>query len=210
MSTNYPPPPPPPGGSEEPGHEAASGQGGYGQAPPPPPAGGYGQAPPPAYGEAPGPVSRPPAMDNAVRLMQVGGVVAIISVVIGLFSKGTIHDAIVKANENATATKKLTASEIDSLTTVSMVSAVVVGLIAVALWFWMASVNGKGKQWGRIVATVFFVLSVLSLVASLARPESVLTRILGLVQLIVGAAAIYFMYQKDSSEFYRASSAPRM
>lgn len=211
MSTNYPPPPPP-GGADDRGEHPSYGatDGAQGVPLPPPPDGGYGSAPPPegAYGQAPVAVARPPAMNNAVRLMQAGGVVALISLIVLLFSKSTIHDAVVKANEKSTGTR-LTASQIDTAVNASIAVGVVLGLIGAALWFWMAMVNGKGRSWGRIVATVFFVLSALSTIYGFASAGAPLSKLLGALQFLIGAAAIFFMYRKESSEFYRGSSAPR-
>ncbi len=218
MSTSYPPPPGE-GEPQRPG-EPPQDYGGYavppgGSAPPPPPPppdGGYGQAP--AYGPGPAggpsgpPAARPPAMDQAVRLMQVGGIIALIGVVVGLFSRGTIRDAIAKANETATGSK-LSESQIDAAATASFAFAIVVGLVGAGLWFWMARANGNGRKWARTVATVFFVLSLLSLFGSLVQTEPIITRLLGVVQFLVGAAAIYFLYRKESTAFYAARSAPR-
>ena len=39
------------------------------------------------------------------------------------------------------------------------------------LWLWMASANGKGRSWARIVATVLGALSVLSLLSSVAQGQ---------------------------------------
>lgn len=194
-SGQAPPPPPAPGGDDQAPPPA------YGQAPPPP---AYGQAPPPeAYGQAPGAVARPKTMDNAVRLMQAGGVIALIGLVISLLDRSAIREAIEKAQPT------FTTSQVDAAVTTATVFAVIFGLIGAGLWFWMAAVNGKGRKWGRILATIFFVISVLSAIYAFSTPGAALSKILGIVQFLVGAAAIYFMYRKESTEFYNAASAPR-
>jgi hypothetical protein len=55
---------------------------------------------------------------------------------------------------------------------------------------------------------VFFGLSTMSLLASLIQPQPVLSRVLGIVQWLVGLAVIVLIWRRESSQFYRANSAP--
>jgi hypothetical protein len=160
-----------------------------------------------AAGAPAGPVTRPPAMDKAVLLMKVGAGFSVLGLVISLLSRSAIRDAIEKSS--AKQTTPLTQSQIDTAVTFSVVVAIIVGLIGVGLWLWMASANGKGKSWARIVATVLFGLSVLGFLANLVQAGTLLTKLVGFLGFLVGAAAIFFMYQKESSAFYKAASAPR-
>ncbi len=167
------------------------------------PGGGYASA---------GPVVRPPAMDTAVRLMQVGGVLSIVSLLSVFLVKGQIRDAVQKAAEDAAKTSgtALDPATVDAMVNIGIGFGVFFGLIGSLLWFWMASANGKGKSWARTVATVFFVLSLISFLASFIQPTATLSTILSVLSVGVGAAAIFLMYKKESTAFYRASSAPRM
>ena len=45
---------------------------------------------------------------------------------------------------------------------------VVVGLIGIALWIWMAQMNKRGRNWARITSTVFFALDTLGAIGGLA------------------------------------------
>ena len=49
-----------------------------------------------------------------------------------------------------------------------LVVLVVVGLIGVGLWLWMAQKNKAGKNWARITSTVFFALDTLGAIGGLA------------------------------------------
>ncbi|GEM_PF-563270 len=218
MSTSFPPPPPPPG----PGEQPASG----GPVPPPPSSDPYAAPPqgfPPApqgypaqgYGTMPGqvpvtpagPVTRPQAMERAVLLMRVGAGLSLLSLILTFASKSAFRDAVEKAS--AKQPTPMTPDQVNATVGVAMVAGIVFGLLGVGLWLWMASANGKGKSWARIVATVFFGISVLGFFASFAQAGSVPTRILTLISLAVGVGAIVLMYTKESSAFYKASSAPR-
>ena len=46
---------------------------------------------------------------------------------------------------------------------------IVLGLVAAALWLWMARANGHGRNWARILSTVLFGLATLEDI-SVARP----------------------------------------
>lgn len=183
---------PPPGG-----YPAAPVEGGYG-----------GMAP---MGEAPAapaaPVTRPPAMDTAVRLMKAGAVWSLVQILFVFAFSSQIRDAVERSS--AKATTPLTPDQVDAAVAVSKVTGIAGGLLAAALWFWMSVANGKGRSWARIVATVLGALSVLSFLAGLVQPSSALVKLSALVSVLIGGAALFFMYKRESSEFYVASSRPR-
>ncbi len=195
---------PPPDGQPQYGHSGQPQQYGqpgqqpqqYGQQ------GGYG----PGGGWAPAAVSRPPAMDKAVQLMKVGAVIGVLNALTALLMRSQMRDAVVDANNTQPDNARLTPDQIDAAVSVGLVTALIIGLIGAGLWLWMASANGKGKSWARVVATIFFVLSVLSFVSSFLQPQPMAARLLALLTVLVGAGAIFFMYQKESTAFYEASS----
>lgn len=225
MSNTYPPPPPP--GGQDPNQPY--GQPG-GQTPPPPPPPSYGAQPggqvppPPAYGQQPGgygampgapmsgapaagPVTRPPAMDNAVKLMRLGGLVSLLSLFTVFLTTGSIRDAIEESA--ATSGTALDQTAIDAAVSVAIGFGIVFGLVGVALWFWMASANGKGRNWARVVASILFGLQLLSFLFSFTQAQPILSRVLSIVMLAIGAGAMYFMYRPESSQYYQAMSRPQ-
>lgn len=185
--------------------------------PPPPPVDGPGTAGEgyPQMGSMPGPgmappaapVARPASIDMAVKLMYVGAALSVLGILFTVLMKGTIRDAVEKAsNDSGTA---MTASQVDAAVSLAIGFSVVVGLIGVGLWLWMASANGKGRSWARIVATVFFGLSVLSTLGSLLQHPPVLSLVVSVISLLLGAYIIYLLYRPESSRYYQAQSAPR-
>ncbi|MHB1593508.1 MAG: hypothetical protein ACYCU3_04955 [Streptosporangiaceae bacterium] len=84
--------------------------------------------------------------------------------------------------------------------------AVVSGLIGVGLWLWMAWANKGGRRWARIVATVLFALNTLDLLAQVARPHALLSLVLFILVWLAGLGAIVFLWQGDSSAYFRAAS----
>ena len=87
---------------------------------------------------------------------------------------------------------------------------ILTGLIGVGLWLWMARMNGAGRSWARVVASVLFALSTLSVLTSIARPSAGVTRIFGVLVWLVGLGAIVLLWQRDSSDYFtRAVAMPR-
>ena len=189
-----------------------------GAAPPPPP---MPEEPGPAQGSYPGmqsmpgssapppaePVSQPASIALAVKLMYAGAALSLVSLLTTAFMRDTIRESIEKSNR--TATNPLTASQIDAAVGVAVVFSVVVGLIAVGLWIWMAFANGAGKKWARIVATVLFGLSVVSTLGGLINHPPALSLIVGLLTLVLGGYIVFLLFRPESSQYYAARSAPR-
>lgn len=209
---NTPPPPPPGEGGATPPPPAA---GNYGSTPPPPPAGSgydggaYG-APAPGYQSQAvgGPVEKPKSIALAVKLMYVGAGLALLGALSTLLQTDTIRDAAEQAS--ADAGEAMTGSELDAAVAIGVTFALISGVIGALLWILMAYMNGKGKKWARIVATVFFVLSVLSTLVSLTQEAPILSRILSVISLALGAYIIFLLYRPESTEFYNGQSAPRV
>jgi hypothetical protein len=143
---------------------------------------------------------RPPAprsVQNAVKLMYAGAAVSTVSLLISLIDIGGTKSAIKKARPD------LTATQVSQLNTFIITLAVVSGVVGIALWLWMAKKNGEGRGWARIVSTVLFALATLDMVGVLSEPKTVLGLIFPLLTWLVGACAVLFLWQRESSEFFR-------
>lgn len=180
----------------------------------------YGQQPP-VYGQPYGqphnpyaapyaagaPPERPKSLDLAVTLMRVGAALSLLGLVLVFFMGDAMREA-VETSMQDTGTE-MTPEAVDAAVAVGTVFAVVMALIGVALWLWMAHMNGKGRGWARILATVFFGLFALSSLASLAQPAPALSRVATLVQLALGAVIVFLLWKKESSAYYDAMSQRR-
>jgi len=138
----------------------------------------------------------PPSVLNAVKLMYVGAAISVISLIISLASIGGTKDAIRRARPS------LTATQVNQLNTFIIALAVVSGVIGVALWLWMARANGQGKNWARILSTALFAVSTLSLFATLNAP-SVLGVVFAALIWIIGAGAVFMLWRRESTEFFK-------
>ena len=190
MSTQEPPQPP----QQQPG-------------PPPPPAPGepapqgpwasdY-RSPPPLQGE-PDP---PPSLATAVKGMYVGAALSAIGILVSLTQRDAIRDQL-EENDSS-----LTQDELDTAVNVGLAFSVIIGVIVVGLWIWMARSNERGHTWARTTATVLGALNILSLLGSLAMGQMTpVSAIVGVLSLILAAGILYLLYRPDSSEYYRARS----
>ncbi len=69
--------------------------------------------------------------------------------------------------------------------------------------------NGRGRSWARVVATIFFGLQVLSFLFNFTQPQPIISRLMAFLLVAIGAGAIYFMYRPESSQYYQAMSRPK-
>ncbi len=159
----------------------------------------------PSAGQAPEPArtAPPPSVVMAVRLMYAGAVVSAVSLVVGLATVGSLRTALHKSRPS------LTPSQLHDLQTVVVVGSVVIGLISIGLWVWMALMNKAGKSWARIVATVLFGLDTLFLLLGVARAGAAASSLVSILIWLIGLGTVILLWRKDSSEYFTAQSAPR-
>jgi hypothetical protein len=142
----------------------------------------------------------PSSIQTAVKLMYAGAALSALSFIIGLATLGSLKQAIIKASKTP-----LTATQLHTAQVVGIVTIVILGLIGIALWIWMARANGAGKSWARIVSAVLFGLNTLGLVSAVARPAAVGTKIFELLGWVAGLGATIYLWRKDSSEYFAQS-----
>jgi hypothetical protein len=192
----------------------------------------------PGYGQAfvpPAPQAEPPqGLKAAVWLMYAGAAFSVVYMAgIGVWMNSFLSPLIsnIEAQNGASAGAGAPGPR---FFTGFIVGSVVVGaLIYVALWLWMAWKNRVGRNWARILSTVFFGISCLSLpqlvtggsltrmpptitgangttvtIPSLSPPGWVIAA--GLVYWAIGLAVIILIWQNSSNQFFRARQATRL
>lgn len=147
---------------------------------------------------APPQVPRPVIM--AVRLMYVGVALTVIWFAASLLSVSAVKAAFHKASPD------LSAHQLSNLATGLVAISAFLAVVGVALWILMAWGNRGGKNWARIVATVLFGLFTVYLLLSLIQPHSAFSVILLAVTWLVGLGAIFSLWQRESSAYFRAMS----
>jgi FtsH-binding integral membrane protein len=86
---------------------------------------------------------------------------------------------------------------------------IIFGVLAI-IWFFIYMI-GKGKNWARITLLVLFILgipfSVLPLLQSLA--ANPISGLLGITQIVIQIVVLVFLFQKQSSDWFRQAKANR-
>jgi len=146
---------------------------------------------------------RPPAPQsvlNAVKLMYAGAAVSAVSLIVSVIIP--LADV---AGTKATLKREhpsLTASQVNQAFTAAIVFAVVSGVIGTVLWLWMARANGQGRNWARILSTVFFGVSTVTLLASLRAVSLIGLLFTGLIW-VIGLGTIILLWRRESTEFFK-------
>ena len=143
---------------------------------------------------------RPPApkpVENAVKLMYVGAAISTVSLIISLADIGAVKTAIKKAKPS------WTAAQVNQYDRFLITVAIVSGVIGIGLWLWMARANNQGKNWARILSTVLFCLATLDLIGVFSQPKTVLGLIFPVLTWLVGLGAVWLLWRKESSAFFK-------
>lgn len=161
-----------------------------------------------------GPNGKPPRPKQVMwahYCMLGGAALSVISGAVGFMEENTIRNAI------ATAFPDYDASKVDSVATIAVIAGLVAGLVQAGLWIWMAFATKAGRNWARILSTVFFGIGVLGALGggvrffafsssngqtSSATTTSVTSTSLAWAGTVLGLLAIIFLWQGASKAFF--------
>ena len=156
--------------------------------------------------EPPGPVRA------AVKLMYVGAAMTVVTVVVDPFTRGSVRAAVVKGTNLAARLHdlpRLTPSEVNSSVTDNLVMAVIVSLVSVLLWIFIARASMTGQSSIRVTASALFALGTLILLIGPIdlglRGPSRPTDVLLLIVWLTGLGAVVLLWGRSSSEFFNSS-----
>jgi hypothetical protein len=153
----------------------------------------------PTSGQSQQPQQRPPvpnSVQTAVKLMYAGAALSLIELIVGVATIGAVRRAIVKAYPH------YTSSQIHKLEVADVLIAIVVGVIAIGLWLWMARASAAGHNYARITGTVFFGLNTLFLLVGLARPHVGLGLVFNILVWLVGLGAVIMLWRAESGAYF--------
>ncbi|MGO9080123.1 MAG: hypothetical protein ACLQDY_13930 [Streptosporangiaceae bacterium] len=151
----------------------------------------------------PQPAVAPKSLQTAVKLMYAGAALSVIELVLSLFTISAVRTAI----KTAKTAKPLTHTQINDLVAFTVGFDVLISLVGIGLWLWMAWACGHGRGWGRVVSSVLFGLNTLFILLAVARPHASLGLVLSLLVWLAGLGAIVLLWQRDSSRYFAARRA---
>lgn len=153
----------------------------------------------------------PPAtLQWAVRLMLAGAAVSTVFLVFAIIVTSNVKSALLEWNASLPKGKQYTVSQISNAADSYIVTTIIIGLVAIALWLWMARMNHRGRNWARITATVFFALWTYYTYDSIGSTRGsatfVAATVLVLVIWLIGLASLFFLWRPASTLYFRSAS----
>ena len=160
----------------------------------------------PSGGQVPEPqqqqLQAPQPVLTAVKLMYAGAIVSAITFVIGLLTVGSTRTALKKAYP------KYTTHQISTLVTFDVVIGIIVGLLSIGLWIFIARACQRGRNWARMTGTVLFALDTLLILLSVSRLTVGAAFIIDVVIWLIGLGVVVLLWRKESGAFF--APQPRM
>jgi hypothetical protein len=163
---------------------------------------------------------KPPAPETVRRAffcMIAGAALSVIGVVVALTQLNAIRSVFETSLPNDDITM------INSLVTATIVASVVIALIEVGLWLWIAFASKAGKNYARITGTVFFGVNAASTLfgtigyiatshngsvnSTFASSDTVLGQIANWLTFLAGLAAVVLLWRKDAGPFFKPPQA---
>jgi hypothetical protein len=139
----------------------------------------------------------PPSLTNAVKVMYAGAAASLLGIIIAIATAGATKNALENKSPH------LTASQVASAQHVLVAGSIAGGLIAAALWVFIARMCKNGKNWARITATVLLAVSTVSMITTPLAPEAVMVKVWALVVWLAGLAAVVLLWRRSSTSFFR-------
>ena len=184
----------------------------YGQNPPQAPAYGqqpfgqqYGQSPyaqyPSEQPQATGRGGIPPQVDLAFKLIVAAGILSAVSSLVLAFT-GADYFLQFMEQQLQSQGQELPAGSAESMQGVMMATSIIGAIISLGLYALVAFPVRKGKNWARILGTVFAAISVLGLFGGIFTFGPVYG-ILQIVVILLGVAAIVLLYLPANSPYFQ-------
>jgi hypothetical protein len=150
----------------------------------------------------PGPPPSARTVSAAVRLMYVGAVVELCTLVTIVVTRGALESAILQRDPHYTAVQWH--AEVHGQLVPLEISAV----IATGVWLWLAWANGRGRRWARVALAAFFAITTVSLLNGVAQSAATYAPadlIAGIVLWLVALATVALVFNRESHPHYARS-----
>lgn len=135
---------------------------------------------------------RPRSVAMAINLIWVAVALTVVSTVLSFVYLDDAVDTALEGDAAGTLSESSARAGI-------IVASLVILVIGVGIYALLAVFLGKGKNWARIVYTVLAAIFGLLGVLGLGGDQPALTMLLGVAQLALIAATLYFLWQREST-----------
>jgi len=144
----------------------------------------------------------------AVRFIYVGAAVSTVTLIIALPSIIDIKTYHPEVNNHP-----LTTAQLNQWGPLIITLSIVLGLVPIALWLWMARANGRGRTWARILSTVLFGVATLDLTGAFHLHSAIGIQVnlvpiefgptIPVLTWLAGLAAVWLLWRPASTAFFR-------
>ena len=141
----------------------------------------------------------PPQVSNAIKAMYAGAVASVLGIVVDILTVNATKSAIEKRSHH------LTASQVNSTQHVLVIGFIVGGVIAAAVWIFLAKACQRGNSWARTTGTVLFGLATVDTIVGVSAPVAGPIKIWGLVTWLIGLTTVIFLWQRASTAFFKGT-----
>lgn len=153
--------------------------------------------PEPPYGQAPaGP--RPRSVDLAVNLIWAAVALTIVSTIVGFLQLDDAVQTALESDTSGTLTEGAARAGVIAFIVIFLV-------IGVGIYALLAIFIKRGKNWARIVFTVLAAIFLLLGIFGLGSDQSALSLVVGLAQIGLTAATLFFLWKPESSAYFSGS-----
>jgi hypothetical protein len=146
-------------------------------------------------------VPAPASVRNAVTVMFAGAAASLLGIVVEVLTVNATKTAIQKHSP------AMTASQVSSAQHALIAGFVAGGVIAAAVWIFLALACRRGHRWARITGTVLFGIVTIDTVVGLAAPLAAAVKIWGVLVWLAGLVAVTFLWRPSSTAFFRQAPA---
>lgn len=148
----------------------------------------------------------PRTVRRAVWLMYAGAATMTVFFVTALATMGGFKNAVIAANK--TAKNPMTPSQINGYVNGYTLYVIVIGILSIGLWLWMARTNARGRNWARVTATILFCLWTVNTIG-VVQTKVIESLVFPVIAWLIGAVAVFFLWRQESGVFFGEVSAAR-
>lgn len=135
----------------------------------------------------------PPAVRNAVWLMLIRVAISIAAIIVLIATRGTFRRKYLEENPHASR------SDVNA----ALTSGVVIGIIILIFYAFLALQVRRGVNWARIVTWIIAGLGILGALLSLNQPDTVPSRVLGGISGVLDVGVVALLAFPESNRYFR-------
>jgi hypothetical protein len=138
----------------------------------------------------------PAPVQTAAKLMSAGAAVSTVPLIIAL-----AYGRDISAYHLTVLGHHLTTAQLIQWRPLIITLAIAVGLVAPALWLWLARATGQGRNWARILSAVLAGLATLQLAGNLR--AGVAPLLIAVLTWLTGLTAVWLLWRPAARTFFR-------